>query len=146
MLLGGHVAQVVLAAFGDEVGLGDDGDPEVDEVGDHVVGDDRGVFDAVAGVAARRAQCGERDDQLSVGDAVQCDGHVVVVVIAHPAGELVDVEPVVVQDPLAGREEVQPLRDLAAPMGHRQCHDVIGGEVGSGVGDTGDPVRRRGGA
>ena len=65
------------------------------------------------------AQCGERDNQLSMGDAVQRDRDIVVVVIADPAGELVDVEPVVVQDPLARREEVQSLRDLAAPMCHR---------------------------
>ena len=91
-------------------------------------------------VAARRAQCGERDDQLGVGDAVQRDRDVVVVVIAHPAGELVDVEPVVVQDPLARREEVQSLRDLAAPMRHRQRHDVVGGEIRCGIGDSGDAV------
>ena len=71
---------------------------------------------------------------------MQGDRDVVVVVIGHPAGELVDVEPVVVQDPLAGREKVQPLRDFTAPMCHRQRHHVIGGEVGSGIGDTGDPV------
>ena len=47
----GMSPQVVLAAFGDEVGLGDDGDPEVDQVGDHVVGDDRRVLDAIARVA-----------------------------------------------------------------------------------------------
>ena len=92
-----------------------------------------------------RSQRGERDDKLSVGDTVQRDRDVVVVVVAHPAGELVDVKPVVVQDPLAGREKVQPLRDLTAPMSHRQRHHVIGGEVGSGVGETGDAVRRRGG-
>ena len=91
------------------------------------------------------SQCGERDDQLSVGDTVQRDREVVVVVVGHPAGELVDVEPVVVQDPLAGREKVQSLRDFTAPMGHRQRHHVIGGEIGSGVGDTGDPVAGPGG-
>ena len=140
MFVGGHVTQIMLAAFGDEVGLGDDGDPEVDQVGDHVVGDDRGVLDAIARVAPGGSQRGERDDKLSVGDTVQRDRDVVVVVIGHPAGELVDVEPVVVQDPLARREKVQPLGDFTAPMGHRQRHHVIGGEVGSGVGETGDPV------
>ena len=64
----------------------------------------------------------------------------VVVVVAHPAGELVDVQPVVVQNPLAGREEVQPLRDLTAAMGHHQRHDVVCGEVRRGVGDTRDAV------
>ena len=33
--------------------------------------------------------------------------------IAHPTDEFVDIEPIVVQDPLSWRKEVQPLRDLA---------------------------------
>ena len=98
------------------------------------------MFDPVARMAARRTQCGERDDQLSVGDTVQRDRDVVVVVIAHPADEFVDVEPVVVQDALTRREEVQSLRDLTAPMRHRQRRHVIGGEIRCGVGDSGDAV------
>ena len=145
MLVGGHVAQIVLAALGDEIGLGDDGDPDLDQVGDHVVGDDGRVFDAVARVTARRPQRGERDDQLGVGDTVQRHRDIVVVVIAHPADEFVDVEPIVVQDPLTRREEMQSLRNLAAPMRHRQRRDVVGGEIRCGVGDSGDSVARRAG-
>ncbi len=119
MFVGRYVPQIVLAAFGDEVRLGDDGDPGVHQVGDHIVGHDRGVFDAVAEVAARRAQRCQRDNKLGVGDAVQRDGHIMVVLIGHPSGEPVDVEPVVVQDPLARSEEVKSLRDLASPVRHR---------------------------
>ena len=73
------------------------------------------MFDAVAGLAACGPQRGEGDDQLSVGDAVQRDGDVVVVVVGHPFGELVDVEPVVVQNPLTRA------RGSAAAAGSRRA-------------------------
>ena len=79
MIVGRHIAQIVFAAFGDEVRLGDDGDPGLSQVGDHVVGDDGRVLDAVARMTARRPQGRERDDQLGVGDAMQRHRHVVVV-------------------------------------------------------------------
>ena len=53
---GGDVGQVLVAALGDEVGLGHHGDPEVGEVGNAVVGDHGRVFDAVLRVGARLAQ------------------------------------------------------------------------------------------
>ena len=50
---------------------------------------------------------------------MQRDGHIMGVLIGHPSGEPVDVEPVVVQDPLARSEEVKSLHDLASPVRHR---------------------------
>ncbi len=57
------VRQVLVAAFGHEIGLGDHQDTQLDEVGQAVVGDHRGMLDAIVGVAARGPQCGDGDDR-----------------------------------------------------------------------------------
>ena len=111
---GGDVGQILVAALGDEVGLGDDGDPEVFEVGHAVVGHHGCVFDAVLRVGARLAQRRDRHDELGGCHTVHRHGSVGGVAFSHPCGEFFEVEVVVVQDALARCQAVHPLTQLAA--------------------------------
>ena len=137
---GGDVGQVLVAALGDEVGLGDHRDSEVFEIGDAVVGHHGRVFDAVLRVCARIAQRRERDDELDGRHAVHRDRGVGGVAFGDPGGQFVEVEVAVVQDALARRQAVHALTQFAVPVRLDQLHDVTDFEVGRGVGDAGDTV------
>ena len=116
MLAGGHVGEVLVAALGDEVGLRHHRDAELDEVREAVVGHHGGVLDAVAGVAARRPQRREGDDQLRGRHAVHRDRAAGGVAVGDPRGELGEVQIGVVQDPLAGRQAVHALPQLTVSV------------------------------
>ena len=72
----------------------------------------------------------EGDDELGGGHAVHGDRGVGGVAFGDPRGELVEVEVAVVQDPLARRQAVHALTQLAAAVCLHQLHDVADFEVG----------------
>ena len=92
------------------------------------------MLDAIARVTAGFAQRRDGDHQLSGGDAVDGDRVVVAMPIGDPAGQLLEVQIVVVQDALARGQAVHVLAQFAVPVQLRQADDV---------GDTRDPVWRR---
>ena len=140
MLGGGNLVEVLITALGNEIGLGDDGDGEIGQVGQAVRGHDGGVFDAVARVGAGIAQRRDRHQQLGGGDAVDGDRAAVAVPLRDPAGKLLEVQVVVVQDPFARRQAVHVLAKIAMPVQLFEPDDVGDAEIRCGVGDSGDAV------
>ena len=89
-VVGVDLAQVVVAALGDEMRLGHDGDVQAPQVGEHLGGDHRPVFDPVTRARAGRVERGDRDDELEPGHTVERDRTVFGVRGADRLAELVD--------------------------------------------------------
>ena len=140
VLLGRHVDQILLAAFGHEIGLGDHGDTERGEVVHTVVGHHGGVLDAVIGVATCGTQRGDGDDELGRGHAVHRHRCAVAVAAGHPVGEVVEVETVVMQDAFSRCQVVQSLPHSAVPVHLVEFDHLADIEVRGGIGDTGDAM------
>jgi hypothetical protein len=73
----------------------------------------------------------------------QCSATVPPVSGADPAGQLVQVETVVVQDPLAWRQAYHLLQEVTVAVGLGELHHVLDAEVRGGLRDAGDAVGRQ---
>jgi hypothetical protein len=91
-VLGGvDFGEVLVAALGDEIGLGHHRYPQVDEVGYAVGGHHGRVFDAAVSVRAGLAQRRDGHDKLRGGDTVVGHRAAAGVPLQDPAGELVEI-------------------------------------------------------
>ena len=140
MLGSGNLVEVLITALGNEIRLGDDGDGEIGHVGQAIRGHDSGVFDAVTRVSAGIAQRRDRHQQLSGGDAVDGDRATIAVPLHDPAGKLLEVQVVVMQDPFARRQAVHVLTKIAVPMQLLEPDDVGDVEIRCSVGNSGHAV------
>jgi hypothetical protein len=159
-ILPGDVRRVLLASLGDEVGLRDDGETAQVRYG---LGRDHGtVLDAVTRPPPGRVKRRERQHQLHAGHAVHRGRPAGGVRRPHAVGELVQRwQPVVVEHDLhrpeadtavrrrgeAGRRHaVQALPDRAVGPGGGERREIGVGQLGGGVGETGDTAGGGGGA
>ena len=120
-VLSGDVGEVLVATFGHEVRLGDDGQSALAQRADQLDGDHRAVLDAVARPDPDVVERGDGHDELAAGHAVHGDRPTEAAGGAEAAGELVRCrQPGVVEQELdrTASQLVAGAGGQAGPPGH----------------------------